>query len=113
SGKNYLAALTGSPGSQTWTVTGSAAGNWFALEVTDVTALSSGMTHTGDPTADLTAIQLAADPSFYGLVTIYNSSAYVLAAAAWAEANGITYNADVPDTAAIQTASGNGDTLDA
>lgn len=111
-GKNYLATLTGAAGAQTVVITGSAPGNWFSLEVTDVTALSNKMTHTGDPTADLAAIALVADPAFYCVHTLYNSSSYVTNTGTWCEANGKEYIVDVPETDAISTGAGNGDTLD-
>ena len=95
-------------------VTGSSAGNWFFLEILDVTALSSAITHA-DPgvAADLDAIELE-QPAWYCLLTGYNSKAYVGAAAAWVEAqeDPKIYGFDVPETEAIQVAVGSGtDTL--
>jgi hypothetical protein len=97
-----------------FTVTGAAAGNWFSLELVDATALSSAETHV-DPgvAADLDAIQLE-QPDWYCLLTNYNSQAYALAAATWAESQTKIYIVDVPETGAIDTAVGSGtDTLTA
>jgi hypothetical protein len=95
-------------------VTGSAAGNWFSLEVKGNAALlSSKMSHS-DPgiATDLDAIQLA-DPDWYWLLTQFNSKAMVLAAAAWTETQTKAYIVSVVDTDALNTAVSNGDTLDA
>ncbi len=89
-------------------VTGSAAGNWFSLEVKDVTALSNKQTHA-DPgiTADLDAIALV-DNSWYCLLTNYNSAAYVEAASAWVEAQTKIYVFDDVNTDSITVAVGSG-----
>lgn len=91
-------------------VTGNAAGNWFSLEITDPTLLTNAQTHA-DPgvAADLTAIQLQND-SWYALHTLYNSTAYVLAAAAWIEAQSKIYLVDVCETQAITVAVGSSPT---
>lgn len=89
--------------SDPFTVTGSAPGNWFSLELVDVTALSTALSHSGDPTADLDAIELE-EPGWYFLLTNYNSPSYVLAAATWIEAHTKIYLVDVPETGAINTA---------
>ena len=85
-------------------VTGSAAGNWFSLEVTDVTALSNQQTHV-DPgiTAELDAIALE-DNTWYCLLTNYNSAAYVEAASAWVASQKKIYVFDDVDTGAIVNA---------
>ena len=116
SGKNYTAAATGSSGTMVCTVTGSAAGNWFSIEIESLTLLDSKQT-SADPgvAADLTAIALA-QPTWYGLYTFFNSQAIVTAAAAWIEANARIYLPDVVDTLAVTTSGGDGgtgDTLDA
>lgn len=82
-------------------VTGTAPGNWFSLEVTDVTAMSNKQTHA-DPgvAADLDAILLE-DNNWYCLVTGYNSEAYIQAAAAWVEAQTKIYVVDSVNTDAI------------
>jgi hypothetical protein len=115
-GKNFTAAATGSSGTHALTVTGNAAGNWFSLEVTNAALLSNKQTHA-DPglAADLDAIQLE-QPGWYALTTNFNSQAYVVAAAAWVQANTKIYIADVPETRAITvsyTTSGSGDTGEA
>jgi hypothetical protein len=108
-GNNYLAATTGSNGSLDVHVTGDAAGDWFSIEILDVTDLEVSQNHA-DPgvEADLNAIALI-DNSWYGLVTLYNSNAYVLAAAGWTESNEKLYFADLPesDVATVALASAN------
>lgn len=105
--KNYTAATTGSTGSKTWTVTGSAAGNWFSVGV-DHDLVTSAMTHA-DPgiAADLSAIRNA-DSSWYQLHTGYNSTAMVAAAAAWVESQeaNLQYHADVCATATVNAVVG-------
>ncbi len=85
-------------------ITGTAPGNWFSLEVTDVTALSNKQTHA-DPglSAELDAIALE-DNNWYALLTNYNSTAYVEAASAWIEAQTKIYVFDDVNTDAITTA---------
>lgn len=99
-GKNYTAALAGVTGSKTWTVTASAAGNWFAIGV-DHDLITSAVTHA-DPglASDLSAIRVF-DSSWYELHTAYNSTAMVLAGASWVESNAsdMQYHADVSATA--------------
>lgn len=104
---NYIAAGT----SGTFTVTADAAGEWFSIEV-DPVDISIAQTHANPGVAtDLAALAVASN-EWYALLTLYNSNAYVLAAAAWVEANGRIYIADVNESAAVQTAVGNSDTLD-
>lgn len=93
-------------------VTCDTAGDWFSLEVEDVTAISIGQTHT-DPglSADLTAI-LGADAEWYVLLTHFNSTAYCAAAMTWAEANDRVYVFDSSDSETVTTAAGNGDAID-
>lgn len=101
-GKNYTAAGASSP----FTVTGSAAGNWFSLEVLDTSAISIIQDHA-DPgiATDLAAIYLL-DPTWYYLDTSFNSTAMTLAAAAWIEATPFKayvvdlVNSDIENTAA-------------
>lgn len=82
-------------------VTGTAPGNWFSLEITDVTAMSNKQIHA-DPgvAADLDAILLE-DNNWYCLVTGYNSAAYIIAAATWVEAQTKIYVTDSVNTDAI------------
>lgn len=112
SGNNYIAAGTVSP----FTVTADTANDWFSLEIDSPNVIGNDLrvaqTHADPGVAtDLDAIALA-DNDWYGLITNFNSNAYVLAAAAWVEANKKLYVVDVNETAAITTAVGNSDTLD-
>ena len=115
-GKNYTAAATGSVGSQVCTVTGTAAADWFSIEVLDPTLLSIKQTHADPGVAtDLAAIALE-NSNWYALTMNFNSQAYVTAAAAWIEDQAKIYLFDVNETAAITTtggAGGSADTLDA
>jgi hypothetical protein len=93
-------------------VTGTAAGDWFSLEV-DPADLSIEQTHAdADVDDDLAAILLE-DSSWYALVTLYNSRSYVLTAAAWCETNRKLYGPTVNETDAITVAENeaNTDTL--
>lgn len=97
-GKNYTASAVGGVGVQTVQVLADAAGNWYGIEVLDVNLLSLEQDHA-DPglSADLTAIKTESN-DWYALVTLFNSKAYVLGAAAWVESNKKTYLADTQDT---------------
>lgn len=103
-GANFTAAGSSSP----FTVTGDAAGNWFSLEILDRSDLSTEVNHA-DPgiATDLAAIKVA-DNDWYELLTVYNSSAYVLAAAAWVESNDKRYRAECNDTTALSATVGSG-----
>ena len=108
-GKNY----TASDDTTHITITGDAAGKWFSLELGEpATEGKIEQTHT-DPgvAADLSAI-VDEDDTWYALHTLYNSNAYVLAAAAWVNARKKIYVFDVNENDAIKTAAGNSDTLD-
>lgn len=94
-------------------VTATSPGAWFSLAVLgNAKILSCSMTHA-DPgiQTDLAAIALA-DPDWYWLLTHYNSKAMVTQAAAWVETQTRAYIVSVVDTDAVNTAAGNGDTLD-
>lgn len=110
SSKNYTAAATGTAGSQVVTVTATAAADWFSIEILDPTLLAIKQTHT-DPgiATDLAAIQVEND-TWYALHTMYNSKAYVLAAAAWIETQSKIYLVDVNETQAITVAVGSSPT---
>lgn len=99
--------------SDPFTVTGDAAGEWFALEALDTTLWDLAVDHANPGVAtDLDAIALE-QPDWYGLITLYNSDAYVKAAAAWTEANKRLYFAALSETEAIHDASdGTQGTLD-
>lgn len=100
-GKNFTATQTTGAGETDYVVvTANAAGNWFSLEVSDVSLLKIAQTHAEPATAlatDLAAITNESD-DWYGLITLYNSDAYVLAAAAWIQTVKKIYLADVSDS---------------
>lgn len=99
-GKNFTATGASSP----ITVTGNAAGNWFAIEIVDVNHTTQSETTT-DPgvAADLTAVT-AENPNWYGLYTFFNSNVYGQAAATAVEAALKIYVADTNDTHTILAA---------
>lgn len=103
-GKNFTAT-----GTTTVIITGDAAGEWFWVEVDDVTRwTSSALTHSDPGVAtDLAAI-LVANSTWYGLYTTANSQPYVDAAADWVEANGRIYVADSNANLCITAAVGGG-----
>lgn len=98
-------------------VTGNAAGNWFSIDIeawgggASILSCKESNTDPGVAT-DLAAIALA-DNDWYWLLTNFNSKAMALATAAWVEANGKAYMLSVTDTDALNTTTGNNDTLDA
>lgn len=75
-----------------FTVTAVADGDWFSLEVTDVTQFSITQNHAMPTglTTDLDAIMLESK-LWYAFHSLYNSEAYILGAAAWAEDAGRLY----------------------
>ena len=108
-GKNYTAADVPAGGeTDTLTVTATSAGGWFSVGVIRPQDLAIKQTHA-DPgiAADLDA-NLLENPNWYALITLFNSKAYVLAAAAWVEANQKVYIPDVNETEAITVAFGSG-----
>lgn len=108
-GKNYTAAGAASP----ITITSTAAGDWFSIEVDDVNYQTTTET-TADPgvAADLTAIS-AENPNWYALGTSYNSKLYGVAAAVYVESAGLkTYVALSNDTNTLATSTGTLDLLD-
>jgi len=95
-----------------FTVTGDAVGDWFALELLDVTELSMTMDHADPGVAtDLAAIQLV-DNTWYWLHTLYNSEAYVDAVSTWVESAKKFYVAGSNDTRDLGTSTGTAGTLD-
>lgn len=111
-GNNYLATVVvGGGETDTITVIADVAGGWFSLGVVP-SDLSIFQSHT-DPgvAADLAAIQVVSD-DWYALVTLYNSDAYVSAAAAWIQAQSKMYFPDVNDTRAVNTTGGAGGSAD-
>lgn len=107
--KNYTAAGASSP----VTVTATAAGDWFSIEVGDLTTQRVSYTHVDPGVAtDLAAINVE-NSSWYALYTLYNSKAYSVAAAAWVEASGSKiYVCDSCDSQSCTTAAGNAELLD-
>lgn len=86
-------SLQGSAGSRTLRLLANTAGKFFGVEISSREALNIEQDHD-DPgvAADLTAGKNASN-AWYGLVTLFNSQALVLAAAAWVEANTKLYGA--------------------
>lgn len=108
SGANYTATqVTGADETDTIRVTANAPGEWFSLEINTPAALSIAQTHAapGDVllAADLGAILLA-DQSWYCVIPLYPSTAYLLAVAAFVESNGRSCVYDVVDSRPITTA---------
>lgn len=97
-------SLQGSAGSLTLRLQANTAGDFFGVECTDPDLLLLKQDHV-DPgiAADLAALARASR-EWYGLVTLYNSEAYILAAAAWVEANEKLYTPDTQDTRVITDA---------
>lgn len=94
----------------TITLTATTPGTWFDVETLDAALVSLTQGHPpagGDVSAtvgaDLDAI-LAADSSWYGLVSLYNSAAEIAAIAEWAEANEKLFVAQTVDSAVLTTA---------
>lgn len=114
-GNNYLAAqVTGAAETDYVTVTGDAAGSWFSLAVGSVALIKSEMTHAEpSPTlaTDLDAIQLE-NGTWYSLVSLYNSDAYVKAVAAWVESTDAPkiYGVDLSNSETATLAAGGSDT---
>lgn len=104
SGTNATATQTGSVGSLTLTLTGNAAGDYFAVGVDDLAKLSY-VDNTTDPgiASDLAAIK-AENNSWYGIALLFKGQAMPLAAAAYAEANVKYYEAALSDSAIATTA---------
>lgn len=90
--KNYLAAVvTGTGDTDTMTVTGAAPGDWFSVKVISRADFAISQNHAdADVDVDLAAIDLE-DSDWFWLGTLYNSEAYILTVAAWAQANGKMY----------------------
>jgi hypothetical protein len=80
------------------------AGAFFSVGTADLANIGVAQDHADPGVAtDLAAINLVRS-DWYFLLTLYNSSAAVVAAAAWAQANGKFYVAQSQDTAIINTA---------
>lgn len=94
----FTAAIGGVAPGTFLTLTGNAVGNWASFYPTDPALLTLQQT-TANPgiATDLDAI-VAENDAWYALITLYNSSACVLAAAAWAESKLKLYGAQVQDS---------------
>jgi hypothetical protein len=105
-------STTGTTGTITSVLTAAAPGDWHSIAVGDVNLLAIDQDHA-EPglAADLSAIKNE-NNSWYALVTLYNSKAYIQAAAAWVESNGKLYGPTSQDTAIITTAYANGSATD-
>lgn len=102
----FTAAVAGVAPATYLTVTGAAAGNWCSFFVTDPGLLTLLQTTTNPGVAtDLDAIVVEND-DWYALITLYNSSACVLAAAAWAESKTKLYGVQVCDSECATVAAG-------
>ena len=114
-GKAYtVAQVTGAGETDYLTVTQNVAGAFVSLSA-DPSLLVNLQTHVEPSPAlatDLAAINLE-QPGWYALYTLYNSDAYVKAAAAWVESNGKIYVADLCTSASATAAVSGGDTMDA
>lgn len=112
-GKNYT-AVHNAAGTDTIVVTATVAGGWFSIAVANVALMYSSQTHTEPGTtiaADLIAIR-AEDDTWYALYTLYNSEAYVKAAAAAIEGMKKIYNADLSNSETATLAEGGFDAAD-
>jgi hypothetical protein len=102
-----VSQVAGAGDTDTLRVTAASTSQQFSLAVTDPAILANAQTHAApaDVTlaTDLAAIRVA-DQGWYTLITLYNSAAYVEAAEAWAESNGVTYAWDSCDTTIGTTA---------
>lgn len=109
-GKNYTASGATSP----IAITGTLAGDWVSVESLEPAYLKVELDHA-EPTptlaTDLTAIRSEND-TWYALYTLYNSDAYVKAAAAAIEPLAKIYCADLEMSESATLANGGGDTGD-
>ena len=75
-------------GTTTLTLTATVAGNWLGVATVDPTLLAVAQNHADPGVAtDLAAIQLA-NNTWYGLLSVFQSSYEIAAIAAWTEASG-------------------------
>lgn len=99
-------SLQGSVGSKTLRLLANAAGAFFDLENLTVAVMTLKQDHADPGVAtDLAAIKLETN-EWYELLTHFNSSAYVAAAAAWVQANKKIYSPTLMDTEIITIADG-------
>lgn len=111
-GANYTATQTAGAGdTDTLRVTGNAVNNWFSLKISTPVLLAITQSHLAPSDVTLAtdlANILNEDAGWYCLVTLYNSKAYALDAAAWAQSNGRIYTFDSVDSAIETTAASSG-----
>lgn len=102
----FTAAIGGVAPNTFLTLTGNAVGNWASFFPTDPALLTLLQT-TANPglATDLDAI-VVENNDWYALITLYNSSACVLAAAAWAESKTKLYGVQVCDSECATVAAG-------
>lgn len=114
-GKNFTASQTTGAGETDYVViTATNPGDWFSLEVSDVSLMKIDQTHAEPGTSlatDITNIRNEND-TWYALYTLYNSDAYVKAAAAAIEAVAKIYVADLVMSESATLANDGGDTGD-
>lgn len=102
----FTAAIGGAGPSTYLTLTGNAVGNWASIYPTDPALLTLLQTTTNPGIAtDLDAIVVEND-QWYALITLYNSSACVLAAAAWTESKTKLFGVQVCDSECATVAAG-------
>lgn len=99
-------SLQGSAGSRTLRLLANQAAKFFGVQVYNRNYLNIAQDHADPGVAtDLAAI-VDESNDWYGLVTLYNSSAVVSAAAGWAESNSKLYAAATCDSAVARVAEG-------
>jgi hypothetical protein len=94
------------------TITASAAGNWGRFSVTNPNVdLDCKQTHAdAGIVSDINNIRTA-DSTWYGVVSIWTSTAEVVALSAWTESNGVLYDAGTQDSTCLSAAGGIDSTL--
>jgi Protein of unknown function (DUF3383) len=110
--KNFTCTEVGSALSKDLEITGNAPGDWFSVEVADVSSLTVECTHAEPATtiaADLDAVQNA-DSDWYGLTYLYPSDACVKAVAAWVEDKTKLYIQHMSDSTLVTGGDATGDT---
>lgn len=112
-GLNYAAAQVAGAGETDYaTLTGTAPGKFFTVELLDTSALKiTNTTADAGITADWVAAQIA-DNDFFYVDHPYTSAACIEATAAWVETETKAYIAYTNDTAVENTAAGGGDVAD-
>jgi len=102
-----VAAVSGTLGALLLGLTVTVTTAWTSVEIDDPLLLSCAQTHAA-PTSSGLATDLAAildeTTDWYGVLSLYNSSAYIKDVAAWVELNGRLYVPTSPDTTCATTA---------